>query len=167
MVSQLEDLEGELADLESELERKQKVLNVMAPVLALLGAVLCSISIMYRFISIMHPEGYSPDPSLEFLAVDAFPPASLFFIGLLSWWLNRHHRTKLAGYVFTGGYGLTIFTYWLSVLLVSKVYDDLSSAYLIGLTILLAGVFVGGRTAIVTVFLLMGVRLPIFLRSLK
>jgi signal transduction histidine kinase/CheY-like chemotaxis protein len=141
-------------DIENDLERKKNILNVMAPTLMVLGTVIAAITF---------PAGYVKDPSFEFLITQTVPPAMLGIVGFLSWLLNRYRKTLLASYVFTVGYTFTILGYWLSDILVSGEVGNLTPAYLLGLSILLAGVLIDARAAIVTVFLLMSINVMTWL----
>lgn len=132
-------------DIENEQERKRKILNVLAPVLIVLGAIATYVSIT---------EGYLKEPSVEFLWTEVLPPVLLLVTGAITLGLNRYHKTRLAGYVYTIGYGLTIFINWILVVVISSA-DSSTQAYLISLTILLAGVLISGWAALVTTVLLM------------
>jgi signal transduction histidine kinase/ActR/RegA family two-component response regulator len=138
--------EFDFLDIANERERKRNILNVLAPVLMAMGAV---ISVLATIL------GYLPDPSSEFLITQILPVVLLFFIGAITWWLNRRDRTRLACYVFTVGYGLTIYFNWITATLIDKSQFNPTSAYLLGVTILLAGVLISGDAALMTVALLM------------
>jgi signal transduction histidine kinase/CheY-like chemotaxis protein len=81
----------------------------------------------------------------------------LFFTGVIALVLNRRQKTRLAGYAFTVGYGFTILSNWLVLIVVTESHNNATAAYLVGLTILLAGVLISGRAALATAVILMGV----------
>ncbi|MCL4876320.1 MAG: response regulator [Anaerolineae bacterium] len=133
-------------EIESELERKRNILNVLSSALVVLGVVITYITVV---------NGYQDNHTVEFLLTQTLPPVNLFLVGLVTWVVNRIYSAKLAGYVFTIGYGLTVYIDWIMVTTVGEASNAPTPAFLGGLTILLAGVLISGRAALVTAALLM------------
>jgi len=132
-------------EIETDLERKQKLLIVLAAVLIPLSAVIVTVGTL---------RGYRANPTLEFVITQLAPPASLGMMSLIVLWLLRRHKIRLAAYLFVVGFGLILYSDWLIVTQTSLEKYAPAVAYLVGLTILLAGVLINGQAALVVGLLL-------------
>lgn len=132
-------------EIQTDLERKRTLLIALAIVLVPLSVVIVTIGLL---------RGYRATPTLEFVITQLSPPAGLGIMSLVVIWLLRQHRIQLAAYLFVIGFGVILYTDWLIVTQSSSDKYAPAVAYLIGLTILLAGVLVSGQAALVVSLLL-------------
>lgn len=145
-------------EIQTDLERKQQFLTVLAAVLACLSVVIIMVGLQM---------GYSETPTREYVATELLPPAGLALTSLLALWLLRRRRVTLAAYLFVVGFGAIIYANWLLLILVRG--EDYSPfiAYMWGLTILLAGVLISDRAALVTgIVLTVGLIVNVMLGSM-
>jgi signal transduction histidine kinase/DNA-binding NarL/FixJ family response regulator len=132
-------------EIQTDLERKKKFLIVVSSVLALLSAVIIVVGLLM---------GYRETHTLEFVVTQLSPPAGFCVISLITLWLLRQQRNRLAIYLFVIGFGIILYTNWLMVTRTSGDNYSPGIAYMSGLTVLLAGVLIGGQAALITGILL-------------
>jgi signal transduction histidine kinase/FixJ family two-component response regulator len=132
--------------ISTELERKQEIITMLSLAMTILTGLIVVIVVAV---------GFAATPTLEFAVRELSPPFSLFLISTIAMWLSWHGRTQSAIYVFIGGFGVVLYTYWFGISLADPETLTPGPAYLSGLTILLSAILISAQAAIITTIILM------------
>lgn len=140
-------------EITTDLERKQKIISVLSAAMAILMLPITLIAFVV---------GFRETPTLGYAIRELSPPFSLFVTSVLAFWLSRRQRTQAAIDTFILGFSMVLLTYWFLVSISSPDEAVPGPAFLAGLIILLAGIFISGQAAVyaaITLMIIMGITL--------